>query len=278
MERTIGERIFWFLASSLPDKQAMYLYAIDVTNEIFAIEKLRQSEANLNKAQALVHVGNWDMIFASGKLTWSAENYRIFRRTPQDLVDTLEAFLEMVHPDDRLLVKESLDKALHHQAALDIEHRIIRPDGSQRIVHVLGDVTYDQEGRPLSMLGTVQDITERKETQDQLEMARKVFDSASEGIIVTNAQGDIQYVNHAFTTITGYSPEEALGKNPRMLKSGRHNADFYKQMWESLTEKGQWRGELWNRRKSGEAFSEMLSIVAIKDALGPRRPLRGCVS
>ena len=97
-----------------------------------------------------------------------------------------------MHPDDRHLVEESLDKTTHHQASLDIEHRIIRPDGSQRMVHVLGDMAYDQEGKPLSMLGTVQDITERKEAQDQLELARKVFDSAVEGIIVTNAQGDIQ--------------------------------------------------------------------------------------
>lgn len=268
VERTIGERTFWFLASSLPDKQAMYLYAIDVTNELFAIEKLRQSEANLNKAQALVHVGNWEVIFASGKLTWSAENYRIFGKAPQELMNTLEGFLALVHPDDRHLVEESLDKALHQQAPLDIEHRIIRPDGSQRMVHVLGDVTYDQKGKPLSMLGTVQDITERKESQDQLEMAREVFESAVEGIIVTDAQGGIQYVNHAFTTITGYSPEEALGNNPRFLASGRHDADFFKQMWASLTEQGHWRGELWNRRKSGEAFSEKLSIVAIKDALG----------
>lgn len=273
VERKIGDRSFWFLASLLPDKQAMYLYAIDVTNEILAVEKLRQSEATLNKAQAIVHMGNWEVVFASGKftsgkLTLSAESYRIFGRSPQDLVDTYEAFLELVHPDDRRLVQESLDKTVHHQAPLDIEHRIIRPDGSQRIVHALGEVTHEQEGRPLSMLGTVQDITERREAQDHLEMARKVFDSASEGIIVTDAQGDIQYVNQAFTTITGYSQEEALGKNPRMLNSGRQDADFYKQMWESLTEKGQWRGELWNRRKSGEAFSERLSIVAIEDALG----------
>jgi len=268
VERKIGDQSFWFLASLLPDKQAMYLYAIDVTSEIFAIEKLRQSEANLNKAQALVHVGNWDVTFANGKLAWSAENYRIFGRTPQESVDSFEAFLELVHPDDRQLVKEALDKALHQQAPLDLEHRIIRPDGSQRMVHVLGEVTYDQEGKPLSMLGTVQDITERREAQDQLEMARKVFDSAVEGITVTDAQGDIQYVNHAFTTITGYSQEEALGKNPSFLTSGRHDADFYKQMWNSITEQGHWQGELWNRRKSGEVFSEKLSIVAIKDTLG----------
>lgn len=268
VDKKIGERFFWFLASLLPDKQAMYLYAIDVTNEILAIEKVRQSEANLNKAQALVHVGNWDVVFASGKVTWSAENYRIFGRTPQEPVDTFEAFLELVHPDDRHLVEESLDKTIHRKASLDIEHRIIRPDGSQRMVHVLGDVTYDQEGKPLSMLGTVQDITERKETQDQLEMARKVFDSAVEGIIVTDAQGDINYVNRAFTTITGYSQKEALGKNPSFLTSGRHGADFFQQMWNSISEQGHWRGELWNRRKSGEAFSEMLSIVAIKDVLG----------
>lgn len=93
----------------------------------------------------------------------------------------------------------------------------------------------------------------------------QVFEFAQEGICITNAQGDIIYVNPAFTKTTGFTLEEALGKNPRILKSGRHSYGFYTQMWRDLTKKGQWQGEIWNKRKNGEIYPEWLNIHAVRD-------------
>ncbi|MCG0313140.1 MAG: EAL domain-containing protein, partial [Calditerricola sp.] len=99
-------------------------------------------------------------------------------------------------------------------------------------------------------------------------LASFVFQYAQEGIMITDAEGTILYVNPAFTAITGYTEEEVRGKNPRLLKSGRHDAFFYRQMWESVRRTGQWRGEIWNRRKNGEIYPEWLTISAIKNEKG----------
>ncbi|MEZ4528358.1 MAG: diguanylate cyclase [Desulfobacterales bacterium] len=113
-----------------------------------------------------------------------------------------------------------------------------------------------------------QEIAERQKAEQQLRLAASVFENAVEGILITSADGTIQKVNPGFTAITGYSAEEVVGHNPRMFKSGRHEIDFYKKMWKELLEKGQWQGEIWNRRKSGEPYPEWMSIAVIRDAQG----------
>ncbi|QIR76510.1 EAL domain-containing protein [Sulfurospirillum diekertiae] len=109
------------------------------------------------------------------------------------------------------------------------------------------------------------DITDRKETEARLKLAASVFTYAREGIMITNASGEIVEVNDTFTCITGYAHEEVIGHNPRLLKSGRQGNSFYKQMWQSLLEKGHWYGEISNRRKSGEVYIQMTSISAVYD-------------
>ncbi|MDO8346718.1 MAG: EAL domain-containing protein [Rugosibacter sp.] len=110
------------------------------------------------------------------------------------------------------------------------------------------------------------DIAERKRAAEKLQLAASVFTHTKEGITITAPDGSIIDVNEAFTQITGYSREEVLGKNPHILSSGRHNKAFYADLWCSLNEKGHWYGEVWNRRKNGEIFAEMLTISAVRDA------------
>jgi len=109
---------------------------------------------------------------------------------------------------------------------------------------------------------------ERKAAQEQLQLAAGVFTHALEGIMITTPDGSIVDVNAAFTSITGYTREDALGKNPRFLHSGRHSADYFAAMWRNLVANGYWYGEVWNRRKSGEVFAEMQAISAVRDAQG----------
>jgi PAS domain S-box-containing protein len=104
-----------------------------------------------------------------------------------------------------------------------------------------------------------------KQNNDELRVAATVFES-QEGMVVTDAQGTILRVNRAFTKITGFSAEEILGQNPRVLKSGRHDADFYVAMWDAIMHRGGWAGEIWNRRKQGDAYPEYLTISPV---LGP---------
>jgi diguanylate cyclase (GGDEF)-like protein/PAS domain S-box-containing protein len=120
----------------------------------------------------------------------------------------------------------------------------------------------------VALLEVFVDITERKRAQEKLQLSASVFTHSREGITITDVDGTILDVNDAFVRITGYSREEAVGQNPRIRHSGRQSADFYIAMWKSLNETGQWSGEIWNRRKNGEVYPELLTISAVRDPEG----------
>ncbi len=109
---------------------------------------------------------------------------------------------------------------------------------------------------------------EQRLTDEKLRQAARVFDSTTEGIVLTDTQANIVAVNRAFTVITGYSEREALGRNPRFLQSGYHDQSFYQQMWAALQSVGEWRGEVWNRRKTGEIYPEWVTLSSVKNAQG----------
>lgn len=117
-------------------------------------------------------------------------------------------------------------------------------------------------------VGIVRDITERKRSEERLRQTARLFESTAEGMVITDADTRILAVNRAFTNITGYTEAEALGETPRLLKSGRHDHGFYRDMWTALAGIGQWRGEIWNRRKNGEVYPELLTVSAVADPGG----------
>jgi len=106
------------------------------------------------------------------------------------------------------------------------------------------------------------------QSRRHLQLAERVIESSLEGIIITDPQLTIQFVNPAFTQLTGYQPEEVIGRTPAILSSGRHDSEFYREMWETLSSTGRWRGEVWNRRKGGELYLELLTVTAIRDEDG----------
>lgn len=112
------------------------------------------------------------------------------------------------------------------------------------------------------------DLAPRKLAEEKMFLAASVFSHVREGITITDVDGNIIDVNKAFTRITGYARDEVLGNNPRILKSGRQSNEFYANMWRSLIDTGQWSGEIWNRRKNGEIYAEMLNISAVRDSEG----------
>ncbi len=127
---------------------------------------------------------------------------------------------------------------------------------------------FNEDGSVMGVMAFVVDLTVRKQAEERLQLAASVFGHAREGIVITDAQGTIVDVNGAFTRITGYGREEAVGQNPSMLKSGRQDAAFYEVMWRDLKEQGHWSGEIWNRCKDGEVYAELLTISAVRDGAG----------
>lgn len=150
------------------------------------------------------------------------------------------------------------------QAQLDYEEPQSTPDNGLIWLRTSKLPLRDASGKVYGVLGIYDDITEQKLAEAQLKDAASVFEHANEGIIIVGAEGMILDVNAAFTRITGYRREEALGRNPGMLKSGRHDREFYEALWQTLLAQGGWTGEIWNRRKNGEIYPELLTISAVR--------------
>ena len=123
-------------------------------------------------------------------------------------------------------------------------------------------------GDNLYSVVTLWETTLQEKVLNRLRLSEQIFATALDGIIVTDNQGIIQYVNPAFIQLSGYAAEELFGMSPRILNSGRHDEEFYRQMWERIASEGRWNGEIWNRRKNGEIYPEWLAISSIRDPQG----------
>ncbi|MCX8086569.1 MAG: EAL domain-containing protein [Rhodocyclaceae bacterium] len=140
--------------------------------------------------------------------------------------------------------------------------------GVRRYLSIDAGPIRDASGRMVAVVETLRDWTAWKTAESELRLIESVFESASEGILITDTEARIVRVNPAFTELTGYAQEEVLGKRPSFLQSGLHEKRFYAELWHSLTTTGHWRGEIWNKRKNGEIYPEHLAINAVRDAEG----------
>ncbi|MBC8548108.1 MAG: response regulator [Candidatus Brocadiales bacterium] len=137
-------------------------------------QKIRERTKDLSDAQRIAQMGNWVWDIVSNKIHWSDEIYRIFGLNPREFDATYDRFMDFVHPDDKEVVRRSVNDAIYESAPYKIEHRIVLSDGTERIVHEQAEVTFDENGKPLKMIGTVQDITDLKKREDELIKAQKL--------------------------------------------------------------------------------------------------------
>ncbi|MBI3705968.1 MAG: PAS domain S-box protein, partial [Rhizobiales bacterium] len=177
--------------------------------------------------------------------------------------------LDISHPDEFAASRVSLERLMAGEVnAYQMEKRYLRKDGGMVWVHLTTSLLRDAQGKPMHLIGQVQDITARRRADEQLRLAAAVYHASSEAMIVTDASNIIVATNPAFTELTGYGEQEVLGKKPQIWSSGRHDGAFYRAMWQAITEHGRWEGEIWNRKKSGEVYVEWLSVNLIRDDAG----------
>ena len=219
-----------------------------------AEKTLKNSEASLTNAQRIAHLGNWEWNIVTNELRWSEEIYRIFGLTPQEFGATYDAFLNSVHPDDREFVKKSVNDALYEKMPYSIDHRIVLPDDSERIVHEQAEVIFDSAGKAIQMNGTVQDVTERKRAEEEIRRLFTAIDQSINNVFITNAKGQIEYVNSTFEQVTGYAKEEVIGQNPRILASGETTHAEYEELWNTILAGKTWRGTFKNKKKDGQCY------------------------
>ncbi|GBE05840.1 sporulation kinase E [bacterium BMS3Abin10] len=185
----------------------------DITERKKAEQKIKRSETSLAEAQQIAHIGNWDWDIVHNELRWSDEIYRIFGLVPRQVRATYEAFLNSIHPDDRENVRQAVNNALYKKATYSIEHHVVQQDGTERVVQEQGKVIFDGNGKPVRMMGTVQDITERKRTDRELHDAYKKIKEAQEQLIQAGkmaamgqlAAGISHELNQPLTGVKGFA-------------------------------------------------------------------------
>ncbi len=183
--------------------------------------------------------------------------------------ETLQRSLQQIFVPDSLAAFRSVVVALMRgDTSFRLEAAVQTVTGRRQNTLAHFSVTPGYEQNLGKILVSLVDITERKRTEDQLRLAASVFAHSQEGILISDADNRIIDINPAFTRLTGYTRDDVIGENPRILSSRRHSQEFYAEMWRSIAAEGEWQGEIWNRRKSGDEYAELLSIVAIKDDAG----------
>ncbi|MDO9386980.1 MAG: PAS domain S-box protein [Thiobacillus sp.] len=175
---------------------------------------------------------------------------------------------EAVHPDDLDRCRTVYLEAFGKREPYEIGFRLRRHDGEYRWLMSNGAPYEDLNGNFAGYIGACYDVTERKLAEDKVRKLSRVVEETGNSVIIADRNGIIEYVNPAFTKVTGYSLEEAVGQSPGMLKSGLTPAEHYQKLWKTLQAGEEWRGELRNRKKSGDLFWESEVISALKNAAG----------
>lgn len=174
--------------------------------------------------------------------------------------------LSLFHPDYRELVQQRIAQTRQGQAPPRIEEKIVRLDGEIRDVEVAASAFADQQGPAIQVI--LHDITDRKLAEEQMRLHLKILESAANAIVISGRNGIIEWVNPAFTDLTGYLPGEVVGKSPRVLKSGKQEVAFYKEIWRTILAGLVWHGELVNRRKDGSLYTEEMTVTPVTDPTG----------
>ena len=196
----------------------------DLTERKKAEEAIRRSEASLAEAQRIAHIGNWDWDIQNNELYWSDEIYRILGLDPKNFRADYGAFLSFVHPEDREIVKRVVNEALYGRP-YSIDHRIVMPDGAVRLVHEEAEVTFGESGEPVRMIGTIQDITGKKEREIQLIMSERL---AALGQI---SSGIAHEINNPLAAIAACA-EGLLNR----IKKGRFEKEIFRNYLDIITQ------------------------------------------
>ncbi len=233
--------------------------------EFLAALELRRNREQLREAQRIAQVGSWEHDLVSENLVWSEALFQIFEFDQATTSPDYALFLSRVHPEDRQALDTAHRKSLDSHQPYEIEHRLLMPDGRIKFVRECGETSYAPDGTPLRSIGTAQDITGLRQMESKMQLLGSAFQHSGEAILITDGENRIVTVNPAFTRLTGYSTEEALGRNPSFLSAGRTAREEYVQMWQHITERGFWQGEIWDRRKDGGVYPKWMSVSVIRD-------------
>jgi PAS domain S-box-containing protein len=254
------------LGKGFQDLHLAVLY--DITEHKQMEGTARANAERLAMATAASGVGIWEYDVVTNRLVWDDQMYHLYGTAREHFGAAYASWQNGIHPEDRQRSDQEAQRALRGETDFNTEFRVLWPDGSTHYLRSIGTVQRDATGNALRMIGTSWDITQQRlgeETQARLMLA---IDQSAESIVFTDINGTILYVNQGFETASGYTRAEAIGQNPRVLKSGKHPGDYYKTMWETIMRGETWHGRFSNQRKDGTIYEEDATISPIRNSQG----------
>jgi PAS domain S-box-containing protein len=232
----------------------------DITKRKQAEDALRDKQKELDKFFTsnldLLCIANTDGYFVRLNPEWE----KVLGHSLNELEG--KRFLDLVHPDDLTSTLNTIKDLENNKEIINFVNRYKCKDGLYKWI--------EWRSTPVGKMiyASARDITERKHAEENIRMLSQAMEQSPASIVITDLEGKIEYVNPKFTQLTGYTPAEALGQNPNILKSGEKPSEEYKQLWETITAGKEWQGEFHNKKKNGDLYWESASISPIKDTSG----------
>ncbi len=249
----------WILDKGLPlyDEDGIFAgyigSAIDISDQKQAQQILQDKERMLSESQRIAHVGSWSMELATGYLSWSDEMFRIYGVAQETFAHSVAAFLDLVHPDDRAALKRWVNDCRSGKKMQELDFRIMLADGAVRYIRGSGGLQYDEMNRPLRMVGTAQNITERKQVEQILHQIKAMIDASLDGFWIVDSLGNVLQVNEAYAKISGYSVAELETMHISQLEA-KEEAEQVKAHIEKIIQQGYDLFETRHRHKNGHVI------------------------
>ncbi len=240
--------------------------ALDITNKKQQEQSLRQSKASLQRAQQIAKLGNWYLDVKTNRVDWSDQLFTMFGLDPVMAAPQWDKQHKYYTNESWELLSSAVEKASKDGVPYELELNIIRNDKTLGWITSRGEALKNDNGEIYALTGIAQDITLRKHSERELRKLSTAVEQSPVSIVITDTNGVIEYANPKFSKISGYSFEEVIGQNPKVLQSGYHDESFYKNMWKTLISGKTWTGEFLNKNKNGGLYWESASISPLKNS------------
>jgi len=268
------EEDHWYMVRAMPYRVGNQVVAgviitlVEVTKQKQVLKTLQKKEYDLRQSQRIAKVGSWRLDVATNQVVWTDELYHMYGFDPALPPPPYTEHMKLFTPESW----EQLSTALAHTRETGVPYTLeletTRKDGTNGWMWVQGEAVVDTAGNTIELLGAAQDITARKQTEEILLKLRRAVEQSVSVIVITDVNGNIEYANPQFEKTTGYTVEEALGQNPRLMKSDNMQPNEYKELWDTILAGKEWRGEFHNKRKDGSTYWEYATISPIRDTTG----------
>jgi PAS domain S-box-containing protein len=262
--RKDGQSILIEMTSKMLPDGSFQSFIRDITERKKTEMLLRESERLLAESQRVSAIGSYTLDIVNGIWSGSTVLNEMFELDPSD-DHSIAGWLAVIHPDDReMMANYFSNEVIGKKGRFDKIYRIA-PLKSKKShwIHGIGELEFDENGNPIRMVGTIQDITYRVNAEEKLRILTRAIDQSPDSIVITNTKAEIEYVNPVIEKLSGYTKEELIGKNPRIFSSGKTPKEEYKILWDTITSGKSWQGEFQNKKKNGELYWESATISPV---------------